>query len=108
MNKLRSPTAESVFATLGDIEVDSAGTAHDAYNPLTHDNVEWATHIVCMENEHAAHVRRRYRAHLRANVIVLNIPDDYEYMDPGLIWKLDKTMVRWYRGQKKLNTALFG
>ena len=108
MNKLRSPTAEGVFATLGDIEVDSAGTAHDAHNPLTRENVQWATHIVCMEDEHATHVRRRYREHLKAKVIVLNIPDDYDYMDDALIWKLDKTMARWYRGQEKLNMALFG
>lgn len=107
MNKLRSPTAEGVFATMRGIEVDSAGTAHDAHNPLTQENVSWATHIVCMEDEHASHVRRRFRAHLRAKVIVLNIPDDYEYMDPSLIWKLEKTMGRWYQGQEKLNTALF-
>lgn len=56
------------------------------------------THIVCMENEHAAHVRRRYKKHLKDQVIILNIPDDYEYMDQALIWKLDKTMARWYRG----------
>ena len=108
MNKLRSPTAEGVFATLGEIEVDSAGTAHDAHNPLTRENVEWATHIVCMEDEHAAYVRRHYRTYLRAKVIVLNIPDDYDYMDDALIWKLDKTMGRWYHGQARLNLALFG
>lgn len=107
MNKLRSPTAEGVFATLGDIEVDSAGTAHDAHNPLTPENVAWATHIVCMEDEHASHVRRHYKAHLRAKVIVLNIPDEYDYMDSALIWKLDKTMGRWYQGQKKLQMSLF-
>lgn len=108
MNKLRSPTAEGVFATLGDIEVDSAGTAHDAHNPLTPENVAWATHIVCMEDEHASHVRRRYKAYLKAQVIVLNIPDEYDYMDSALIWKLDKTMARWYKGQEKLNLSLFG
>lgn len=107
MSKLRSPTAECVFATLGDIEVDSAGTAHDSYNPLTPENVAWATHIVCMEHEHATHVRNHYRTHLRAHVIVLNIPDEFDYMDSALIWKLDKTMARWYHGQEKLNTAVF-
>lgn len=107
MNKLRSPTAEAVFSTLRDVEVDSAGTAPDAYNHLTRENVEWATHIVCMEREHAAHVRRHHRAYLRANVIVLDIPDDYDYMDLSLVWKLEKTMSRWYRGQEQFNVASF-
>ncbi|CAN5304391.1 hypothetical protein BH10PSE3_BH10PSE3_38780 [soil metagenome] len=34
-NKLRSPTAEQVFAARTDLEVDSAGTNQDAENPLT-------------------------------------------------------------------------
>ena len=107
MNKLRSPTAEGIFATLGDIDVDSAGTSHDAYNRVTPENIAWATHIVCMEHEHASHIRKHHRAHLKAKVIVLNIEDDYDYMDPALIWKLDKTMGRWYAGQKQLHPSLF-
>ncbi|TGP13144.1 protein tyrosine phosphatase, partial [Mesorhizobium sp. M1D.F.Ca.ET.234.01.1.1] len=41
-NRLRSPTAEQVFSKRRDIEVESAGTNHDADNPLTHELVTWA------------------------------------------------------------------
>ena len=74
---------------------------------MTRENVEWTTHIVCMEHEHATHVRRYHRVHLRAKVIVLDVPDEYDYMEYALVWKLEKTMARWYRGQERLNLALF-
>lgn len=32
-NRLRSPTAEQVFSRRRDLEVESAGTNHDADNP---------------------------------------------------------------------------
>jgi len=41
-NKLRSPTAEQVFASWPGIEVSSAGLNHDAVEPLTGEMVEGA------------------------------------------------------------------
>jgi hypothetical protein len=41
-NRLRSPTAEQVFARRPDWEVDSAGTNHDAEQPLGAELVDWA------------------------------------------------------------------
>ena len=41
-NKLRSPTAEQVFAGHPGVECTSAGTNNDAENPLTAEFVEWA------------------------------------------------------------------
>ena len=41
-NRLRSPTAEQVFASLAGIETASAGLNNDAENPLTPERVEWA------------------------------------------------------------------
>ena len=40
-NRLRSPTAEQVFAQHPGIEVASAGTNNDAENPLTSELIEW-------------------------------------------------------------------
>ncbi|MEG3173674.1 hypothetical protein U1708_15800 [Sphingomonas sp. ZB1N12] len=51
-NRLRSPTAEQVFASRHDLEVDSAGTNNDAENPLTAELVRWADVIVVMEKIH--------------------------------------------------------
>lgn len=84
-NKLRSPTAEQVFSTWPGIEVDSAGTNHDAENPLTCELVEWAQVIFVMEKTHRAKLSKRFKRHLKARVICLDIPDDYAFMDPALV-----------------------
>ena len=84
-NKLRSPTAEQVFSTWPGLEVDSAGTNHDAENPLTGELVEWAQLIFVMEKAHRAKLSKRFKRHLKARVICLNIPDDYAFMDPALV-----------------------
>ena len=84
-NKLRSPTAEQVFAGRTDLEVDSAGTNQDAENPLTDELVSWADVIFVMEKAHRAKLSKRFKRHLKARVICLDIPDDYAFMDPDLV-----------------------
>jgi predicted protein tyrosine phosphatase len=84
-NKLRSPTAEQVFSTWPDLEVDSAGTNHDAENPLTGELVEWADVIFVMERTHRHKLSKRFKRQLKARVICLNIPDDYGFMEPALV-----------------------
>jgi len=85
-NKLRSPTAEAVFANHPKVEVDSAGLNNDAEVPLSEEQVEWADLILLMEKEHRNRLNRKFGKALGGKrVVVLNIPDDYEYMDPALI-----------------------
>ena len=85
-NRLRSPTAEQVFADWPGIETSSAGTNNDAENPLSHELVEWADIIFVMERAHRAKLQSRYRAALNGTRIVcLDIPDDYQFMDPRLV-----------------------
>jgi predicted protein tyrosine phosphatase len=85
-NRLRSPTAEQVFANHPAYEVSSAGTNADANNPLTPELVRWADIIFVMERSHRNKLQKRYRASLKnARVICLDIPDEYEFMDEGLI-----------------------
>ncbi|RYD66806.1 MAG: phosphotyrosine protein phosphatase [Sphingomonadales bacterium] len=95
-NKLRSPTAEQLFSTCDGIEVSSAGTNNDAENPLTAELVEWADTIFVMERAHRNKVQKRFRAGLNSKRIVcLDIPDDYEFMDPDLIRLLEARMARY-------------
>jgi len=96
-NKLRSPTAEQVFATRSDIEVDSAGTNHDAENPLTSELVAWADIIFVMEKTHRAKLQKKFAKALKARVICLDIPDDYDFMDPALIALLEERVPRHLR-----------
>ena len=51
-NRLRSPTAEQVFATWPNVETDSAGLSNDATVPLSPEQIAWATVIFVMEKAH--------------------------------------------------------
>ncbi len=85
-NRLRSPTAEAVFDGHDGIVARSAGTNGDAPWPIEPDLIEWADMIFAMERYHVTTIRRRFRAHLKdRKLICLDIPDDYDYMDPRLI-----------------------
>ena len=69
------------------------GTNHDADNTLTPELVEWAEIIFVMETAHRNKLTSRFRRYLaNKQVICLDIPDEYEYMDPELI-RLLKTKV---------------
>src|SRR4051794_13483706 len=85
-NKLRSPTAAAVYSDHPGFEVDSAGLNHDAVVPLSPEQIEWANLILVMERSHRNRLNRRFRKHLSGKrVVVLDIPDEYEYMDPALV-----------------------
>ncbi|WP_375381665.1 low molecular weight protein tyrosine phosphatase family protein [uncultured Sphingomonas sp.] len=94
-NRLRSPTAEQVFAHRRDLEVASAGTNMGADTPLSGELVEWADVIVVMEKQHRAKVRQRFRRWLNGKpIICLDIPDDYAFMDPALVGLLQTRLAR--------------
>ena len=95
-NRLRSPTAEQVFADHPAIEVTSAGTNNDAENPLTGELVRWADIIFAMEKVHRDKIQSKFRSDLKsARIICLNIPDDYEFMDDDLIRLLKAKVSRY-------------
>jgi predicted protein tyrosine phosphatase len=85
-NKLRSPTAEQVFANWPGVETSSAGLNHDAESPVTAELLDWAQLIFVMERAHRIKLSTRFKAHLDGKrVVCLEIPDDYTFMDPELI-----------------------
>jgi predicted protein tyrosine phosphatase len=85
-NRLRSPTAEQVFAQYRGMECISAGTNNDAENPLTVELVEWSEIIFVMEKTHRQKLLSKFKRSLkRQRVICLDIPDEYEFMDPELV-----------------------
>ena len=97
-NRLRSPTAEQVFADWPGIETASAGVDHDADNPLTPELLQWADVIFVMERMHRTKLSSRFRAHLGGKRIVcLEIPDDFDYMDPALVRLLQDKVPRHLR-----------
>ena len=85
-NRLRSPTAEAVFAAWEGVETDSAGLDHDAVVQLSAEQVAWADIIFVMEPSHRRRLSQKFRRWLDGKrVICLDIPDDYEYMQPELV-----------------------
>jgi len=85
-NRLRSPTAERVFAERADRAVDSAGLDNDAQPTCTPELLEWADIVFVMEKSHRNRLSKRFRTFLKnVRVICLDIPDDYEFMQPELI-----------------------
>jgi predicted protein tyrosine phosphatase len=99
-NKLRSPTAEAVFADHPGVEVDSAGLNHDAVVPLSPEQVQWADLILVMEKSHRSKLSKKFRKYLAGKrLVVLDIPDNYDYMDPSLV-ELVKSRCARYIPQK--------
>jgi predicted protein tyrosine phosphatase len=94
-NRLRSPTAEQVFSTWPGIETDSAGVSSDADVQVSSDQIGWAEIIFVMEKTHRAKLTRRFRTHLKGKrVVCLDIPDNYAFMDPGLVLLLEQRVGR--------------
>lgn len=95
-NKLRSPTAEQVFSQYPGIEAMSAGTNNDAITPLDGEMIEWADVIFVMEKAHLNKLRGKFKKYLGATrVVCLDIPDDYDFMDPVLVRLLEAKVPRY-------------
>jgi predicted protein tyrosine phosphatase len=90
-NRLRSPTAEEVFSKLPGIECASAGTDERANVPLDSELIEWADTIYAMETTHRNRITKKFRKYLAGKrIVVLNIPDEYEFMQPALVAILER------------------
>jgi len=85
-NQWRSPTAEQIYAKSDRLDVRSRGLSASARRRLTGDDVAWAEIIFVMEQDHKKQLVRSFReeAHLR-RIYVLDIPDEYDFMDPELV-----------------------
>ncbi|WP_152004088.1 low molecular weight protein tyrosine phosphatase family protein [Desulfoluna spongiiphila] len=97
-NKLRSPTAETVFFNYDGWEVRSAGLNNDAEIPLEIDDVLWAEYIFVMEQTHKRKLEKRFREYLKnQHIICLGIPDNYKYMDKQLIHILENKVPKFIK-----------
>ena len=95
-NRLRSPTAENVFSQWPGVEAMSAGLNNDATTPVSVDLIEWANVIVVMEKAHKNKLAQKFKSYLKGKkVVVLDIPDDYEYMQQELIQLLKAKVPRY-------------
>ena len=92
-NQWRSPTAEQVWRRHPGLSVRSAGTSPGARHTVTEADIAWADVIFAMEEKHQSRLRADYRDALQGKTIhVLDIPDDYRYMDPELVELLQSSV----------------
>jgi predicted protein tyrosine phosphatase len=92
-NQWRSPTAENIWRKHPGINVRSAGTSPKARKTVSAKDIAWADVIFVMEEEHKNRLKADFNRMLSHKPIhVLDIPDEYQYMDPNLIEELKSTV----------------
>ena len=84
MNKQRSVTAEQLYRNDARLEVRSAGVRSDANRRVSDSDLQWADVVFCMEREHKVWLATRFEGLDLPRIEVLDIPDEYECMDPHL------------------------
>ena len=85
-NKWRSRTAETIFKDQQLHQVRSAGTSSDARIKVNEKLITWADLIFVMEKRHKQMLQEKFNEALsKKAIIVLNIEDNYQYMDEELI-----------------------
>ncbi|MGI9463427.1 MAG: low molecular weight protein tyrosine phosphatase family protein [Aestuariivirgaceae bacterium] len=85
-NQWHSPTGEKVWARVSSVSARSAGHNHNARRRLTVADIRWADLILVMEEKHKSRIRADFRDETRFKPLhVLDIPDDYRFMDPELV-----------------------
>jgi protein-tyrosine phosphatase len=95
-NEWRSATAETIFKNHSFINARSAGTSPSAKIKINLKHLEWAEMIFVMEKKHFQLIKEKFgNGDFCNKIVVLDIPDDYHYMDEELIDEL-QTKVATY------------
>lgn len=85
-NKRRSATAEALFRNTDIHSVQSAGTEASAVHRVNEKLLLWADIIFVMEKRHREKLAEiHYDVISEKRIVVLGIPDEYEYMDTELV-----------------------
>jgi len=97
-NRLRSPTAERVFSDYPGMNAIGAGTNSDAETTVTGDLIEWADVVFVMEKSHKNKISKKFNELLKGKRLVcLDIPDNFDCMQPELIKLLKVKVARYIR-----------
>jgi protein-tyrosine phosphatase len=92
-NKWRSATAETIFKGSQNHNVKSAGTEPSAVVKISAKTILWADIIFAMEKRHKERLTEKFPDETKnKKIIVLNIEDNYHYMDTELIESIRKSV----------------
>lgn len=90
-NKMRSKTGEELYKDDERFEVRSAGTDDNAPVWLGPELIKWADYVVVMEEAHREWIEDMYFFEgIEKKIIVLDIPDEYWFMDLALVLSMKK------------------
>ena len=84
-NKKRSRTAEHIFKNDNRFNIRSAGLSPKSDRKISENNLNWADLVFVMEHEQRSKIRELYRHLDLPKIDVLNISDDYEFMNLELV-----------------------
>jgi len=84
MNKQRSVTAEQIYRNDARLEVRSAGVNSGAKRRVSEADLRWADVVFVMEREHKQWILNRFTGFQLPRIDVLDIPDEFEFMDEQL------------------------
>lgn len=85
-NQWRSPTGEQVWKNHPELSARSAGTSPKARRTVSVKDIQWADIIFVMEQKHKNRLKAQFtRLLAHKNIQVLDIPDEYQYMDEELV-----------------------
>ncbi len=85
-NKRRSLTAETIYKNSNEHTVWSAGTEESARIQVNEKMLQWADVVLVMEKRHKQRLAQRFEKILTdKEVVILDILDEYEYMNDELI-----------------------
>jgi predicted protein tyrosine phosphatase len=85
-NQWRSPTAEKLYEKDEGLNVRSRGTSRNAVQTITASDIKWSSVILVMEDKHRKRILATFPDEARYKPLhVLDIPDDYRFMELDLI-----------------------
>jgi protein-tyrosine phosphatase len=92
-NAWRSATAEALYKGRQDHNFRSAGTEPSAKVRVAAKDILWADIIFVMEKKHRQRLQQKFPSEVHTkSVIILDIEDDYKYMDEELIEMIKVTV----------------
>ena len=88
-NQWRSPTGEQIWKNNPNYNTRSVGTSPNAKRTVSLTDIGWADIIFVMESKHKNRLKAKFTRLLDHKTIhVLDIPDEYKYMDAELVSEL--------------------
>jgi predicted protein tyrosine phosphatase len=103
-NRMRSKTAEKIYNDDERFIVKSAGVADFADVTLNLELLTWADYIVVMEKMHIEWIRQCYPvfySHKQEQILCLDIPDIYNFMDFELVYQIEHKFETRYQEEIK-------